>query len=112
MEREDEEGPDEGRWRCLNAFWAVGRRVAIFGGGGALLRPELEDREEDEEDGRRRSSSGRIKCLRLHRAARGVMTGVGGCGSSERLVSWPPKAAPKPPESSSSLTVSLCIEVI
>jgi hypothetical protein len=32
MEREDEEGPHEGRWRCLNAFWAVGRRVAVFGG--------------------------------------------------------------------------------
>jgi hypothetical protein len=27
IEREDEEGPDEGRRRCLNAFWAVGRRV-------------------------------------------------------------------------------------
>jgi hypothetical protein len=32
MAREDEEGPDEGRWRCLNAFWAVGRRVAVSGG--------------------------------------------------------------------------------
>ena len=26
MEREDEEGPDGGRWRCLSVFWAVGRR--------------------------------------------------------------------------------------
>jgi hypothetical protein len=32
--REDKEGPDDRRWRCLNAFWAgaVGRRVAVSRG--------------------------------------------------------------------------------
>jgi hypothetical protein len=46
MEREDEEGPDGGRWRCLSVIWTVGRRVAVFW-GSALLGLEMENREED-----------------------------------------------------------------
>ena len=48
MEREDEEGADEGRGRCLNAFWAVGRR---FEGrcfrGGIMLVPKTGTEKED-----------------------------------------------------------------
>jgi hypothetical protein len=48
VEREDEEGPDEGRRRCLNAFWAVGRRVegSLFSGGYSA-GPKMENRTEE-----------------------------------------------------------------
>jgi hypothetical protein len=39
--REDE-GPDEERWRCLNAFWAVGRRGRCF--WGVLWGREMDTR--------------------------------------------------------------------
>jgi hypothetical protein len=80
MEREDEEGPDEGQWRCLNAFWAVGRRVAVFWGVLYWVQKwKTEKRMKKMGAGGRpgESSSGRTKCLRLFHGCWSVITGVG-----------------------------------
>jgi hypothetical protein len=53
MESEDEEGPEEERWRCLNTFSGYGSKGRCFL-GGALLDLEIESREEDEEEARAR----------------------------------------------------------
>ena len=75
----------------LKCILGCGSKGRCFRGGGALLRPEMENREEDEEDGRWGSSSGRIKCLRLHGATGGVVTGVGGAGVARGWLAGPRK---------------------
>jgi hypothetical protein len=96
IEREDEEGPDEGRWRSLNAFWAVVEGSRFFGGVLSLLGPEMETRAEDEED-EGVSSSGRIECLRLHRCWRGCSNWSWGAGVARGWLAGPRKQRPNPP---------------
>jgi hypothetical protein len=49
MESEGEEGLDEGRRRCRNAFWD-GSKGRCFRGGCSLLGPEMDSRGEDERE--------------------------------------------------------------